>query len=118
MKVMNKGLQEFQLKKQIERHLDSDRVDIDSHIDETLTLSENISQFKRMGFIQQTFNMIEEQAEEYSFISEHYRCRKCGNQNLNIRRYDSHKGKQTWVIVDCNCGFWNGFFDTTNYYVG
>lgn len=113
MKVMNRGLQEFQLKKQIESHLDSDRIDVEGYIDETLTLSENISQFKRMGFIQQTFDMVEEQAEEYNFISEHYRCHKCGNQNLNIRRYD--KDKQKWVIVDCNCGFWNAFFDNTEF---
>jgi len=118
MRVMNKGLQQFQIKKQIQRQIDSDLIDVESHIDETLTLSENLSQFKRMGFIQQDFDMVEEQADEYNFISEHYRCRKCGNQNMNVHRYDSHKGKETWIVVNCDCGFYNAFYDDTNFMRG
>jgi len=116
MRVMNSGLQEYQLKKQIERHIESDLVDVTAYLDDTLTLSENISQFKQMGFIEQDFyDISEEQAEEFNHINKFYRCKKCGNENMTIRKYDSHTGKQNWIVVECECGFWNSFYDNTNY---
>lgn len=118
MQSMNTGLQTYMLKKQVEKATDSDLVDIYAHLDNSLTLTENINEFKRKGLIQRNieeYDYNEEYAEEQNHLYKYYTCKKCGNQNMTIRKYDSHTGKQNWIVTECKCGFWNSFYDNSNF---
>ena len=118
MRIMNSGLQNYLLKKQIEKSIDSDLVDIEAQLDDTLTLTENINEFKRKGLIQRNideYDCNQEYIEEQNHLYQYYTCKKCGNTNMAIRKYDSHTGKLNWVVVECECGFWNCFYDNTDF---
>jgi hypothetical protein len=105
-RVMNSGLQRYMLTKQIEKHIDSDLVDVDAHLDDSLTLRENIEQFKQNHLIQndlEDYGFCEEETELW-YYRQNFKCKNCDNENMNATYYADH-----WIIARCECGYWKGF---------
>jgi len=104
--VMNSGLQRYILKRQIEKQTDSDLIDIEGYLDDSLTLQENIEQFKQKGFIQpnlEGFGFCEEQGELWAY-RQNFRCKNCGCENMNATYHADN-----WIVARCDCGYWTGF---------
>jgi hypothetical protein len=103
---MNSGLQKYMLEKQIQKHIDSDLIDIHAHLDDSLTLHENIEEFKHKGLIQfdlEDYGYCEEETELWNY-RQNFVCKKCGCENMNATYYADH-----WIVVRCECGGWHGF---------
>jgi len=112
MKIMNEGLQEYMLEKQISKHIASDLIDIHAHLDNTLTLRENINQFKQKGLIQfdlEDYGYCEEETEMWNY-RQNFKCDKCGFENMKATYYADN-----WIVARCECGFWRGFFGNKKY---
>ncbi len=112
---MNKGLQTYILTRKIEKQgTDVQTVDVDSHLDDTLTLGENTRNFYDNGILERDYNNVsssyieytQQELDHYNYINKYFRCQECGNTELNVKRF-----KDNWVVVRCKCGWWNGFKD-------